>query len=282
MTMSSLAQTVRGLGFASEKLRAWGRSAEFLGAVHAFLASGIPVVLGLRGSSTPGGFGHAVTAVGYELKNRQPLLQTERLPLRSARIRKLYVHDDRIGPYARAFLEVHPETAEYDEALFMRLEGKRSDDDDEPHEEHEVWIIDSAVVPLYPKIRLQPDALASQGEILGPRIEEVVGDDSAVNLEVGYFFRQSGTYLSELVAGPKSDLPDFLGRVTLSRWCGVLRWWLGDSPLADFVYDTTDLIRERTSIATQLLAGVVCYSAAHESGLRALAADFDALFVTLQ
>ncbi len=70
-----------------------------MASLHTYLLSGIPVVLALR----PGGGGHAVTAVGFQMSEASIPRSRATVPVRSAGLtKKLYVHDDRLGPYARA------------------------------------------------------------------------------------------------------------------------------------------------------------------------------------
>jgi len=44
----------------------------------------------------------------------------------------------------------------------------------------------------------------------------------------------------------------------MSRWCAVVRWFVRDEPIVEFVYDTTDILRGNGG--DQLLAIVVLAS----------------------
>lgn len=83
----------------------------FKAAVFAYLTAGIPIVLGgmlydpnVTDPET-GGYakieGHAVTICGYSLDSTAPLPPEYTPQLFSARIDRIYVHDDGVGPFAR-------------------------------------------------------------------------------------------------------------------------------------------------------------------------------------
>src|SRR5205823_1832852 len=107
LTMPQMCEAIRAVGFAPEAFNAGPAPEAFVVALHTYLLSGIPVVLGLRRG---GGEGHAVTAAGFQSGDQpSPVLQSS-VQLRSALIKKLYIHDDRLGPYARAHLIAVPKT----------------------------------------------------------------------------------------------------------------------------------------------------------------------------
>ena len=101
LTVQQLCEATRTFGFTPEIISARGRPEIFVAALHTYLLSGIPVVLALRG----GGIGHAVTAVGFQMSDSEHQALQASVPVTSAGMTKLYVHDDRLGPYARARIE---------------------------------------------------------------------------------------------------------------------------------------------------------------------------------
>src|SRR5712692_86279 len=109
LTMEQLCEATRATGFAPESMRAEPGPEYFVAALHTYLLSGIPVVLALKPLLRQGE-GHAVTAVGFQMGTKASRLLQMSVPVRSAFIQKLYVHDDRLGPYARAHILMMPKT----------------------------------------------------------------------------------------------------------------------------------------------------------------------------
>jgi hypothetical protein len=74
-------------------------------ALYAYLRARIPVILGVRlcDTATTEIMGdHAVAVTGYKLADTPAApLTTSGFRLRAARIRKIYAHDDQVGPFAR-------------------------------------------------------------------------------------------------------------------------------------------------------------------------------------
>lgn len=254
LTVQQLCEAVRSCGFAPEYVRA-ERNEIFVATLHAYLRSGIPTVLHLRRKDDGQEVGHAVAAVGFLTGSAADPLLDSTISLRSARIEKLYVHDDRLGPYARAFLKAMPATAAWRESLVLRIEVDRG------HRASPVedWAIVSAVVPVYSKIRLSVRNLLSLAEATAKPLEGSLGSARARRLSAEFFYRRSGEYLSGLggfvdantaVAG--------LMEVSLPRWCGVVRWYLDETPLVDFVYDSTDILRDPSDDGRDLLRMVAC------------------------
>lgn len=153
LTVQQLCDATRAFGFTPEVISAFTRPEVFVATLHTYLLSGIPMVLALRG----GGIGHAVTAAGFQMGTTEhPVLQGS-VPLRSSRLTKLYVHDDRLGPYARALIEPFSRRNEDGgldfEGLSFEIEFDGSG--------AERWIIDTAIAPVYPKLRLPVASLSA-------------------------------------------------------------------------------------------------------------------------
>jgi hypothetical protein len=76
-----------------------------------------------------------------------------------------------------------------------------------------------------------------------PMIEKVVGRD-AFDLRVDLRFVRSGEYLPSLArrVSPANGA-DLASRIAMSRWCAIVRWFIRDQPIVEFVYDTTDILR---------------------------------------
>jgi hypothetical protein len=233
LTTDQVFDAIQAFGFTPAAVS--GERPEILAlALHTYLQSGIPVVMILRG----GGKAHAVTATGFQRSGSEhPKLETP-VPTRSMQLHKLYVHDDRIGPYARS--TVTPYEVRNVETM-PDLEGLRFEI--EIDGEVERWIVETIVAPVYPKIRLSIGSLLGVATAMQPMIEKAVGGD-AFKLRVDLRFVRAGEYLPSLARRiSPANGADLASRVAMSRWCAVVRWFIGDEPIVEFVYDTTDILR---------------------------------------
>lgn len=254
LTMQQLCEAIRCCGFAPEAIKATTMPEYFMIALHTYLLSGIPVVLALRRK----GSGHAVTAAGFQIdKKPNPLLQAT-VRVRSARVNKLYVHDDRLGPYARSFVSPLLLPPKSGEGLCFEIEKEQ-------------WLIDSALAPVYPKLRLSVRSLINLAETTGAILEKIVGAKNATRLNVEFYYKRSGDYLSDLGGrGISNGSDSFLRTVAFSRWCAVVRWYLDEDILAEFVYDTTDILRERGTIGRNLLRAIICFIPGYTASINLL------------
>jgi hypothetical protein len=254
LTVQQLSEAVRSCGFAPEYVRA-DRNEIFVATLHAYLRSGIPVLLHLRGKLDEQDVGHAVTAVGFRsAPMANPLLHST-VQLRSARMTKLYIHDDRIGPYARAFLRPASGNAAWKESLVLDVEVDRS----KKTAVVENWVTLAALIPVYPKMRLSVRSLLSLAEAMAKPMEGAVGAQRAQRLSVEVFYRRSGEYVRRLggLVDP-TDAASAFSEVAFPRWCGIVRWYMDDAPLIDFVYDSTDILRNVADRGRDLLRAVTC------------------------
>lgn len=295
LNMEQLSEAIRNVGFAPEYIRADVKPEYFVLALHTYLQSGIPVVLSLVDADANGGEErHAVTAVGFQMHHEaDPRLLTT-LPVQSAFMRKLYVHDDGLGPYARAFLRAMPTTRKVNgsasddaeapadatastpalpDILLLDVERRRSigQDDDAwtPSGDLDQWVVGCALAPVYPKLRLSARCMMKLGESLAEALESIVGT-RAPELTVDFRYKRSGSYVGGVGSRRKDELGSFLRAVALPRWCGIVRWYLAGHPLVDFIYDTTDIVRPADVPGRDLLRAIV----SHDRSYRAAFANF--------
>lgn len=296
LSVPQLCDAVRAAGFAPEVLNSTEPEL-FVLAVHTYLLSGIPVVLVLGSKQGH----HAVTALGFQYTSDGPAPELlTSIPARSARVHKLYVHDDGVGPYARSFLQARPRTkkksrrgrgsrASRDEArdeeipahLILGIEPKRPDEKTTGNPDPktlELWWIDSAIVPVYPKLRLSARSLITLADLVGDAMEEVVGDQAA-KLGVEMLYERAGAFLARLGNVPGADVDTFVRHIALSRWCGVVRWFLDENPLAEFVYDTTDILRDHDRHGAELIRAIVCLDPAYRPHLQEVATALETVCV---
>jgi hypothetical protein len=257
LTVQQLCDATLGFGFNPQVVS--NHKPELLVmALHTYLLSGIPVVLVLRRENESEG--HAVTAVGFQVaEHLNPALDAT-IPVRSAYLHKLYVHDDRLGPYARAPIEL--EEVQQGQRLRVCIEQEK-------------WWVDTAIAPVYPKLRLSMHSLLMIAEVMIAVMDDMVGTDRTTALSVDFRYELAGDYLARLSgrAAPQRSIP-FLRRVVLSRWCAVIRWYLEDRPLLELIYDTTDVLRNSKQGGRELLRGLVCLDQTFANEVDVLAASF--------
>jgi hypothetical protein len=185
------------------------------------------------------------------------------------RMTKLYVHDDRLGPYARAYLQPFSKSDLGLEGLSFELEW--------PDGKTERWLLDTAIAPVYSKLRLPVRSLLTLAEFVGGGIERMVGPEQANRLTVDFRYERAGEYLSNL-SGRVLD-PSLAARqirtLALSRWCAVARWYVDEEELLELVYDTTDVVRSVEVQNRDLLRAVVCLSRRFVSDVTKLSRAFD-------
>jgi len=272
LTVTQLCEATRSLGFTPEVISAMRRPESFVGALHAYLQSGIPVVLALRGS----GLGHAVAATGFQCSSSEHPGLSGTIPSFSSRMTKLYIHDDRLGPYARAYIapfncRVDATTGDTIEGLSCEIEW--------PGKQAEMWLVDSAVVPVYPKLRMSVRSLMALAELTAGLVEPLVGPKRARELRVDLRYERGGEYLSRL-SGRLVDpnvAGTFVRRVSFSRWIAIVRWHLAEQELLEFVYDTTDIVRTAEIQNRELLRAIVCLQDGFRKAIRPIADELQVL-----
>lgn len=252
LTVDELCEATRAFNFSPEVFGPTPPE-DFASALHTYLLSGIPVVLALQKGNT----GHAVTAAGFQLSTSpNPVLEGS-TPQRSSRLNKIYIHDDRMGPYAKAFLKTRSLTTLVDSADPSK--GTETEYWLELEIGNEVWVIVDAFAPVYPKLRLTPSSLLLLALYTNGLVEEEVGDEAASKLTIDFRYERSGDYLARLSGKIKDPVQGaaFVQRVSLSRWCAIIRWYLDEVEFVELVFDTTDVVREAPFEGLELLKALV-------------------------
>jgi len=220
-----------------------------------YLRSGIPVIL----LFWTGGSGHAVTVAGYSAPQAsgtsypiEAAGNSYSVELRNLSADRIYIHDDRLGPYACARFEIerrHDNQGHDLLQLAILIEWP-----DGQVEKADVYAV---AAPLYPKLRSNARELFETAVDMLPIVHTAV-EDYEGELGLALQFERSGDYqaaLYELGAAP-ARIGSFQQAISLSRYVGIHRWHLGKVPILDTVWDTTDTMRE-TKYSENLL-GVVC------------------------
>ncbi len=206
--------------------------------ILAYTASGFPPVLALQ--PLTGGDGHAVCAVGVKLGDIAPGTDPN-LNYRDAAtaVRGVYLHDDRLGPYASAGLDSYtfpagtPNEGEIRTRLTISWPGEAVMANEA--------ILKAIIVPVPPKLRLTVArmralavAIAQGCTLLLPQYKDVVTMNCLYRLgaayrEDGYRYGLSEDGLYTLLCG-----------TALSRYVGVVELASPDGPLMDLLLDATE------------------------------------------
>lgn len=205
-----------------------------------YLLSGIPVLLDVANDDIS--LRHAIVLCGFRPTEQGDSAATDialkwsnGTELVSRNFTKVYAHDDRLGPYARMGLELRHEQ------LRLKYLGDGGGDFDEE------LIIHTAIVPLYRKLRLTAEDLIQIACELLPNVADLAattGSDSH-RLTTECFFSLGGKYLSEVVMQELDTdrRVRFVTHARLSRYVGVVRFYLDRRWFLDVVVDTTDIYR---------------------------------------
>ncbi|MBF0293998.1 MAG: hypothetical protein HQL96_02325 [Magnetococcales bacterium] len=251
LTVEQISESLRQYGYAPVLFRVADPPQEFQFLLNIYLRSGIPVILGLH-KTGDNHIGHAVTVVGYEAKGEflgLGQINADFMNVVSANLAsdKIYIHDDRLGPYARARLQV----TDKDLALTMEL----------PNGADESWKIGIGIVPLYEKMRATGEELFKEAAGRGLPFIKLITVPKSTPIGLTLFFQRAGEYQQSLFrsALDAERLTRFQKNAALSRYVGIARWSVNGRTIMDTAWDTTDRIK----ISGGSFIGAVCYDAVH-------------------
>ena len=210
--------------------------------VHAYLRSGFAPVLAIR--MLNGNVGHAICAVGMKLD--APDIQTDpnlKFKDKSTELKALYVHDDRLGPYAVAELYPYSVKRAADEPAVpprMGIQVRWPI----PGEDA-VWeyaVVTALIVPVPVKIRLGVNRLREVGlaaaDALGHLLPEKFGTVLfSCRYATGTDYRRSTFEFGlsdEAIQVLQNKLP-------LSRYIGLLEISTDKGPFMDVLVDATEM-----------------------------------------
>lgn len=266
LDLTQMLAAISELGYSPHVLKP-GEGADvdkFLIAVQCYLRSGIPVVMQVKAADDEG---HAVACVGFRASDDEETVNDLSCPtphgfeLRAHGMSRVYIHDDRLGPYARAkwlrraikggaqqlWLKIDPY-----ERGFDKFEAPA--------------LVRQAIVPLYPKLRLTAEDLAGYASELLPLARHLAGAQRD-SLKTTLRFALSGRYLTDVLSLGLTSSRTWaaVARCELSRYVGVVEFAAADEWLLQAVFDTTDIRRESSEPMPILM--LVCKDAAIKPAL---------------
>jgi hypothetical protein len=166
---------------------------------------------------------------------------------------RVYVHDDRLGPYARMLWQVQHRPLVEGEEEDPRSSHPSLTLSHEPYPEGgqqprgAPMTVYSAVVPLYPKLRLTARGLLYVAGEFFPLVKLLVRPEDRDKLRIDLRFMLSGDYLAEILSAGLDDqrrIADFVRQASLPRYVGVVRFCDDNGAIMDAVCDTTDIFRD--------------------------------------
>ncbi len=245
LDLEQMASAIHRTGYQPHVFQVSDQFESFILALGCYLRSGIPVVARVRSEQGD----HAMTLAGFRhedaLGERDIMIRSQRpsYTLRARGIARWYVHDDRLGPYARLdFKEKSLEGSQevtWHELCFVPQEAG-----------FEAMRFVDALVPLYPKLRLTAEELIDFAFDMLPWMSYLAKTlEHEDGLHVEPRFALGGDYLAELHSKPidAERKIAFVTTTLLSRYVGILSWFVGEEWICDVVHDTTDLRRDPLS-----------------------------------
>ena len=196
-----------------------------------YLRSGLPVLLGIRPMGE--GEAHAVCLVGLRWGAVQPPTDPKiRYRDGATAVERIYVHDDRLGPYASATMK----STTIDAGVVVTT-LELSWPDEHPAEESQLF---GMLIPVPVKLRLSAVRLRAIAHEVGQAV--AVGIPALHGLEVHTSFCKGASYRAKAYDFNLSlgGLREFTHETLLSRYVGVIELVTDNGPVADVILDATE------------------------------------------
>lgn len=205
-----------------------------------YMRSGLAPVLAAKTLST--GEGHAVCAVGVKIGAVKPQTNMS-LSFRdgATALEGLYLHDDRLGPYASADIYNHTDSASGSTKTALRIRWPGSKD------EVDHLLLDAIVVPAPAKIRLTVTRMRS----LGLSIADATGVLLGRFVDLNCRYDVASSYRARAF---QFDLTDdgaysLAHALVLSRYIGLIELSDDQGPLLDILLDSTETVANPSVLA---------------------------------
>ncbi|MEW6327860.1 MAG: hypothetical protein AB1487_09775 [Thermodesulfobacteriota bacterium] len=234
LNVYQMCQAIRDVGLEPE-LRDCSKVDEFTGLVYGYLRFGIPVILIVDLIASNGrSFGrHGVAVVGYnDPKSTQIPLPSANVPLFAHRIRKLYVHDDQIGPFSRIVFDKPNRTERIQTDWVCPHSGK-------------TLVVEpkAVIIPVYHKIRITfEDVMMLIGRIhAGFRMTPLKEIPLTWDVYLSDVREVRTSYFDSEILEPDERLRLLVKNYPRFLWrCGL---HMGNMTLMEILIDATDIAR---------------------------------------
>ncbi|GAB3858808.1 hypothetical protein [Hymenobacter negativus] len=200
--------------------------------IHAYLRMGLPVLLFIKFENLGG---HLVTATGYRSPEPDYDFSGNSMVLLSDGIKRMYVHDDGIGPYSR--LGFNEETGMLETAWPQNSNWDVRE---------QAWLM-AAAVPLVSEIRIQYEQIYQQAapfnDLFSILLPILLPTEPKAPLVWDIYLSFSNKYKEELLqsqVGSAQKRRQTAGLV-LPKYVWIARASLRGAVVIDMVFDATDL-----------------------------------------
>ena len=266
LTLDQVCEAIRAGGLAPIVIPATSPDtdrAQLLG----YMRSGFAPILAAQPLSSREG--HAVCAVGVKMGEVKPQTDTN-LAYRdgATALEGLYIHDDRLGPYASAdiYALTDPDSGSTNTVLRIRWPGS---EDEADH-----LLLRAIVVPAPAKIRLTVARMRSLGFSIADATGVLLGRfvDLNCRYDVASSYRASAFQFDLTDEGAYS----LAYALVLSRYIGIIEVSDDEGPILDVLLDSTETVANPSVLACVLRRGL---DAAAEEELFHLSRRLAAAFV---
>ncbi len=243
LTVRQICEATRAAGFSPLVIHANDISDDAL-QIFSYIRSGFAPVLALIPTKN-GESGHAVCCSGLRMGVVTPRTDPDvNFREASTSLRGVYIHDDRLGPYA--FAELTPFTVQTDEGPAVRTRVAIEWPDAMPSDLN--WLLHAIIVPVPQKLRLTLSRLRR----LGPAIAEAIGvafAEPQTTLDCRYELARIYTNRAYKFGLSTDGLYQLLCGIPLSRYLGLIEISGPGGPILDIVVDSTETNAESSVLA---------------------------------
>ena len=240
LTVRQICEATLSAGFAPIVVRGKSLHHDKL-QIYAYAKSGFSPVLALYPFNGERD-GHAVCCVGINSGKAKPQSDPEsEFREMSSGLDGLYIHDDRLGPYAYANLSPWTDSKSRAIRTFVSIEWP----DKKPYDD---WLLHAIIVPVPPKLRLTVSRLRRVGLVVAQAIGEGLSDRCTT---LDCTFAGSQKYAERVYEfGLSSDgLYRAVCGTALSRYIGLIEIAGRNGPTLDIVVDSTEKNSEASVLA---------------------------------
>ena len=249
LTVKQICEASRSAGF-SPIVISGSEPKDDLTQIYGYLTSGFAPVLSLVPADDPDATsGHAVCAVGVRCGEIRP--QTDpNLTFReeSTCLSGLYIHDDRLGPYA--FAQLSPFTDKHTNKVRTGVAIQWPDETPDQY-----WLLHALVVPVPQKLRLSLTRMRRLGLIVGQTIGEAFGNRTTT-LNCRYELARKYAKRAYEFGLSAEGIYKLACQTPLSRYLGLVEVWSAAGPIVDVLLDTTEADPEAAVLACVKRSGM--------------------------
>ncbi len=249
LTSHQLAHAIREVGL--EPLKESARNhLLFKSALYAYLRGGIPIFLGLDlwdiSQENHGLIGkHGVAITGYSLGKDEPS-SLDGFYLKAARIDKIYVHDDQIGPFARMVFDDVKVSIPNQNGGNLEVPSLSTSWLGRSGQENSVRALtEILIMPLYHKMRI-PFSTILQRVVSFDRIFSSLGNLTGITspLEWDIFLTTISSLKSDILRSQHIADGDYRKELLLTKMSRFI--WRAiadhdDKPVIELLFDATDI-----------------------------------------